>query len=293
MRLVLPLIALAFLLAGCDETTAPRDLRPPAAPRGFQSITGDHEVLLDWLPNTEADLAGYRVYIADCASGTSCPYTLVGTTARTTFVVGNLANGVTKYFAIAAFDHSGNESALTYADVFDTPRPAGSLGLLSEQVNPARSGWDLSAFAVVPASSPNVDLIFSDDSTTYEMYAPYTDTDIQDAGFATSLDAVDFAPTGGWSLTGAVELVPGHCYVVWTRDDHYAKFRVTGLSTGQLSLDWAYQTATGNRELKAKRPPADGDRVRRDRRWRPGDGARPAPHPVGRRPRIADIMGPA
>jgi hypothetical protein len=265
MRLVLPLIALAVMLSGCDETTAPRDVRPPAAPRGFQSITGDRQVLLQWLPNTEADLAGYRVYAADCASGTGCPYSLIGATEGTSYVVRGLANGVTKYFAIAAYDASGNESDLTYADVFDTPRPEGSLRLQSVQINPARSGWDLSAFAVVPSSSPNVDLVFSDDSTTYEMVAPFTDTDIQDAGFATSLDAVDFAPTDGWSLTGTVELVPGHCYVVWTRDDHYAKFRVTGLSTGQLALDWAYQIDTGNRELKAKRPPADGDRVRRDR----------------------------
>jgi hypothetical protein len=82
----------------------------------------------------------------------------------------------------------------------------------------------------------------------------FVPNDIQDAGYASSLDAVDFSPVGqtaGWSPTGTVELIPGHCYIVWTWDDHYAKFRVTGLSATTVSLDWAYQTATGNPELHA------------------------------------------
>ncbi len=265
MRRLLPFLALAALLAGCDDSSSPRDVTPPAAPRGFASVTGDHSVLLYWLANTEADVVGYHLYTADCASGGGCPYTLIGTTSGTTYTVTNLTNGVTKYYAVAAFDRAGNESAPSKEDVFDTPRPAGSLSLQSLQANPARSGWDLSAFAVVPSTSPNVDLIFSDDGTTYEIYAPFTDTDIQDAGFASTLDVVDFAPNGGWSLTGTVELVPGHCYVVWTRENTFAKFRVTSLSAGQVALDWAYQTSVGNPELKAQRPPTDGERVRRDR----------------------------
>jgi len=70
------------------------------------------------------------------------------------------------------------------------------------------------------------------------------------------LDAIDIAPTQGWSPTGAVELLVGHCYVVWTRDDHYAKFRVTqitppGPSTpARVQFDWAYQVDPGNVELR-------------------------------------------
>jgi hypothetical protein len=48
-------------------------------------------------------------------------------------------------------------------------------------------------------------------------------------------------------------LIPGHCYLVWTRDNHYAKFRVTGLSPTVVSFDWAYQTDPGNPELHARR----------------------------------------
>lgn len=264
MRFVLPILALAVLLGGCDDdTTAPRDVHPPAAPRGFYSVTGDHQVRLSWLANTEGDVAGYRVYMADCPSGSSCPYTRIGSTAGTTFTVDGLSNGVTRYFAIAAYDYAGNESDLTYADVPDTPRPAGAFTLTSTQSNASQSGWDFSAFTRVSSGSPNVDIVFSDDGATYEMIAPFTDTDIQDAGWATSLDAVDFAPNSGWSPTGRVELIQGHCYVVWTRDNNYAKFRVTGVGPGLVTADWAYQTDTGNPELGARRPVSEEGRVRR------------------------------
>lgn len=266
MRRLLGLLTLALLLAGCDDdTVSPRDVTAPAAPRGLVSVTGDQSVRLSWLANTESDVVGYRVYIADCASGGSCPYTRLGSTYGTSYTVTGLVNGQTRYYAISAYDAAGNESALTYEDVFDTPRPAGSLALRSIQANSARAGWDLSAYSVVAASDPLVDLVFSDNGTVFQMYAPYTDTDIQDAGWASSLDAVDFAPAAGWSPTGTVELVPGHCYVVWTRDSNFAKFRVTSLSAGNLGVDWAYQTDPDNPELKAQRPASDGERIPRVR----------------------------
>ena len=38
-----------LLIAGCDDTSSPRDTTPPAAPRGFYSVTGDGSVTLHWL----------------------------------------------------------------------------------------------------------------------------------------------------------------------------------------------------------------------------------------------------
>src|SRR2546428_5859681 len=148
------LAAAAILLAGCDEQTAPRDVVPPAAPRGLYSVTGDGAARLSWLANTEGDVAGYRIYMAPCASGASCPYDRVGTTTGTSFVV-PLANGLTRYFAVAAYDRAGNESELSKQDVFDTPRPAGTGPALSTYTAaPATSGYDFSAFAVVPCDRP-------------------------------------------------------------------------------------------------------------------------------------------
>jgi len=263
MRTTLLCLAGALLIAGCnDNMTGTRDTTP-AAPRGVASVTGDHEAILSWLSNTERDVVGYRVYVADCAD---CEYHLVGQTTTTSYIVSGLQNGVTRYFAVSAYDHGGNESDLSYETIFDTPRPEGTgLTLASVDADSMRAGYDFSDNAIVPYSSQNADVVFGASNGQLVLLAPFTDTDIQDAGYATTLDAVDFAPQNGWSPTGTVELILGHCYIVRTPDaqgEHYAKLRVTALSSTQVVLDWAYQVAPGNRELH-QQPSTRPARVRR------------------------------
>src|SRR5262245_6199385 len=121
-------IAMALTLAGCreDRVTAVRDVTPPAAPRGLYSVTGDGRVKLYWLANTESDVAGYKIYVADCAGGSGCPYLYVSSTTATAVTVGPLANGVTRFFGVTAYDRAGNESELSGEPeneyTFDTPR---------------------------------------------------------------------------------------------------------------------------------------------------------------------------
>jgi hypothetical protein len=258
-----------LMLPGCYDSNevvvAPHDVTPPAAPRGLYSVTGDGRVTLHWLGNTESDVAGYHVYQSPCSSGPDCPYDRTGTTSGTSFSVGPLPNGVTRFFAVSAFDLDGNESDLSYEDIYDTPRPAGFGATLSDfRAEPGASGWDFSAFVVRPFDDPRTDVYFSAGPTLQEMLVPDpAGTGIQDMGFASSLDAVDFAPGAGWSPYGGVELIVGHNYVVKTRDNHYAKFRVVGLGS-QLVFDWAYQVDAGNRELRAR--PASTAEIGRDLR---------------------------
>ncbi len=180
-----------------------------------------------------------------------------------------LANGVTRYFAVSAYDRAGNESKLSQEDVFDTPRPAGTGLVLNDNVAaPATSGYDFSAFSVVAWDNPNVDIYFSYGGTAYQMIAPFTDTDIQDAGYTQSLDDVDYAPLSGWSNDGKVELIEGHSYIVRTTNSietHYAKFRVVALSPSpaRVMVDWAYQIDPDNRELGAHPARREGARVKR------------------------------
>ena len=265
-------MAAAVLIAGCDdEQTAPRDVSPPAPPRGVYSVTGDNQVTVYWLGNTEGDLAGYKVYAGPCASGPGCPYDLVGVTGGTSLRVGGLANGTTRYFAVAAYDRAGNESVLSREDVFDTPRPAGfGLALASYTASPATSGYDFSAYTVLPYDHQNADMFLGYNGSVYQMFAAFDDVLIQDAGYTRSLDEVDFAPTAGWSRDGTVELIEGHSYVVWmTLDNHFAKFRVISLAPAppRAVIDWAYQTAPGNRELTAQPAAIEGGRVRRPVVW--------------------------
>jgi hypothetical protein len=246
----------AASLSGCvDDTTSPGDRTPPAAPRGLYSVTGDHSVTLHWLYNTEGDVQGYRAYVATCADP-SCSYTRVGTiTYADSIVITGLSNGITRYFAIDAIDNSGNRSALSYETIYDTPRPAGTNAVIANlRMGSAGAGWDFSAGTAVSSNSLNADIAYSDTLGMKLMYATDLSTDIQDMGYASSLDAIDVAPPAGWSPTGSVEVIPGHCYVVWTRDNNFAKFRVTSVSGHVAAIfDWAYQTDTGNIELKARR----------------------------------------
>ena len=280
-RLLLPLMMLGVLLAGCNETTTTTaPIVPPAAPRGLFSVTGDGEVTLVWLANTEADVASYRIYEGPCG-GVDCEYTRIAAipvpagAEYVQYVVSGLTNGRTRFYAVAAVNRAGAESDLSYDNVFDTPRPAGTgLALNNFMVYGTNVGYDFSAFARTNATDPPTDIFygFYEDTTGFihqQIFVPDYSTDIQDAGYVGSLDAVDFAPdsTSGWSPSGAVEAVVGHAYVVWTRDNHFAKFRVTGVGPTQVTLDWAYQIAVGNRELKARPATTEGASQRRSIAW--------------------------
>ena len=282
-RTIHGLLLAALLLPGCQDEhpfVSPADVTPPAPPRGVYSVTGDGRVTLHWLAGTEGDLAGYYVYKAPCLNGADCRYDPIGITKGTVFVVDHLVNGVTEYYAVTAFDQAGNESDLSLEDVGDTPRPAGvGAALRAVQDVPASSGWDFSAHRVRPWNDPLTDMYFSADGSIDVMFtADPVAVGIQDVGFAPTLDALDFAPPAGWSPTGSVELIVGHNYVVWTADDHFAKFRVTGLGA-QLLFDWAYQIDPGNGQLRARpvAPAASGGvQPGPASRVSPGQGLTPA-----------------
>jgi hypothetical protein len=245
-------VLLAIGLTSChDNTTAPV-VAAPAAPRGLYSITGDRIVTLRWLANTEPRITGYRVYQSD--SATSRPYVRVGATAETFFIVTGLQNGTRRFFAVSAVDAGGNESALSYETVYDTPRPQGTGAVMANALRANATGWDFSAMRALPWNNTNVDYLYSRTKSGFaEIYAAHDSSDIQDVGYHETLDAVDFAPAAGWSPTASVEAIPGHCYVVWTREDCYGKFRITSADSVSVVFDWAYQTDPANGELHARR----------------------------------------
>ena len=60
--------------------------------------------------NTESDLAGYRIYVGTRSGsyGLAGPFEV---TSGTSFTIPNLPVGTTYFFAVSAFDKTGNESA--------------------------------------------------------------------------------------------------------------------------------------------------------------------------------------
>ena len=67
-------------------------------------------VIVQWLPNSEQDLAGYKVYygIASRSYSSSIPAGL-----STQYSISNLQPGYEYFFAVTAYDTAGNESPLS------------------------------------------------------------------------------------------------------------------------------------------------------------------------------------
>jgi hypothetical protein len=246
------LILGGILFTGCIRIIEP-DRIPPSAPTGLRTSTGDNFIELAWDPSPETDVAGYNVFVSARYDGR---YELVGSTPTTYFMDAGAHNGNTYYYAVTAYDYDGNESGLSRDVAYDVPRPEGYDVILQDyRVSPNSSGYDFDQYAVLPYDAQTTDMYFENFNGDYYMDV-YTDTDIQDLGYMKSLLDVTVAPSSGWSPTHDVRLYAGHTYVVWTHDDHYAKFRVTSISPSRVVFDWAYQLQESNPMLK--RPPSKG-----------------------------------
>lgn len=241
-----------LLLTGCNQMMDSRDVNPPSPPANLWTSTGDNFIELFWDANRERDVAGYNVFVSSSYNGR---YELIGSTRSPSFVDDGARNGNIYYYAVTAYDYDGNESELSRDVAYDIPRPEGYDVLVNDYRQiPARAGYDFSSYAIVPFNDRDADMYF--EHFNGELYMNVsTDTDIQDMGYTNSLLDVRTAPASGWSPTKDVRLRVGHTYVVWTWDDHYAKFRVTALSTTRVVFDWAYQLQRSNPMLK--RPPVD------------------------------------
>jgi hypothetical protein len=83
------------------------DNLPPAAPEPFTGQYSAGSTYLHWDPNTEADLAGYRLYRGASAGFVPGPGNLVGALPDTGYVD---PAGVPSYYKLTAVDSHGNES---------------------------------------------------------------------------------------------------------------------------------------------------------------------------------------
>jgi hypothetical protein len=200
-----------------------------------------------WDENGERDLAGYNVWASDRYDGR---YEMIGSTDRAYFCDYDVRNGELYYYAVTAYDFDGNESDLSRDVAYDIPRPEGYDVVLNDAwVSPDYSGYDFSAYDVVAFDDQGSDMYFENYNGDLSMVVR-EDTDIRDMGPTSSLLDISTAPADGWSSTHDVRLSVGHTYVVWTWDDHYAKFRVTALSPGRVVFDWAYQVRPSSPLLK-------------------------------------------
>ena len=71
------------------------------------AVTTTSTATLSWAPNTDSDLAGYKVYMGTSSGRYGTP---VDVGNVTTYTAGNLTAGTTYYFSVTAYDQSKNAS---------------------------------------------------------------------------------------------------------------------------------------------------------------------------------------
>ncbi|MCA1799855.1 MAG: fibronectin type III domain-containing protein [Actinobacteria bacterium] len=120
-------------LISSDSVAA--DTTPPAVPTGLSVSGGLRTIIASWTPNTEDDLAGYRVYASTSASvaqnAGNLKFDGLGTSTSW-----SANDDETWYVIVVAYDVPGNtstasteESATTIASVTDTTPPSNVAGL--------------------------------------------------------------------------------------------------------------------------------------------------------------------
>ena len=255
--IVLPiLLILAIALSGCSDDEILIINEIPAAPQGVFSITGDNAVYIFWNAPYEADLDEFFVYRSFEPVNN---FVVIGTVIADDnpnldlvlhqYTDNTAVNGQTYYYAVASVDFAGQVSELSAEDVFDTPRPEGTIIIPEISTDPTIAGLDLSTQSRVSWNDPNADIYLDTVAGIFYINATDTLTDLQDMGYTESFDDIGYAPTTGWSENGWAEVIPGHTYVIWTRDLHYAKIRASTIGSDFVDFQWAYQLDQDNPEL--------------------------------------------
>jgi hypothetical protein len=241
-----------FLLQSCSINDPNHhnsyDSTPPAPPTGIQVINGDNRVDLSWLNNHESDVAGYNIYYSTSYAG---KYYLLGSSANNYYIDDGASNGILNYYAVTAYDQSGNESDLSKDVAYATPRPEGlNQAIFDYRQFPNLAGYSFSTYSVVAYNDSLTDFFFENYNGKFYLDV-YDDTFILDAGPTNDISDVAFVPASGWSPTDDTTAIIGHTYIILTWDNHYAKIRVKNIINNErIIFDWAYQLVPGNTQLK-------------------------------------------
>lgn len=102
--------------SGTTQSPSSSSSSPPAtAPSAPSSgaLPGAGSATLSWTLNSETDLAGYKIYIGTSPGSYTYPGSPMVIGRIDSYAITGLPIGQTYYFAISAFDDSGNESGLS------------------------------------------------------------------------------------------------------------------------------------------------------------------------------------
>ena len=243
-------------------------------PTWLTSISLNGAVHLEWSDTAyllePSAFQHYRVYstgydLDSNLCGTD--WSLEGTTVSSSFLVGNLTNGVPRCYAVSAIAIEGYESLWSPLRN-DTPRPdAYNLVLKALDADAATAGFRFWLDAngdhavnpgelgvVMSGTSPSADFQVVRNAGVFSLQPVRTGTTAQVYGAVPvdGLTSIDYAPAGGYAAA-AVQAKPGWGYVFqMSGGDAYYRYgalRVAAVGTDYVIVDWAYQTDPGNPEL--------------------------------------------
>lgn len=288
-------IAALLLVGGCETEDCINciELPPPVVPTGVHSISGDFLVTVQWNDisyhpydgNYNANIESYYIYSRFYQDGDEYNYP-----NREFFLIGEVAwnenfdpisglhwfydtdveNGERYEYALAAVNSAGAESALSYELVTDAPLYHSLAPVRLHDANgssPHLSAFDFSLMDYGHDASHAGFL--ADIEIQFDGAVPYVHTtrsavSLQDFGVFLDgegdviFEGVSWAPADGYSLTGVLELIEGHIYVVditeYPYGTHYAKFAVKEVGPGYVEIIWAYQIIAGLPELSVPHP---------------------------------------
>ena len=272
---------LLLLVAACSsDRTGPGEA--PDVPAELFTTTLDGAVAVTWSDNSytadPANFQNYRVFSTtyDLDNDVCGSWRLEGTTVAPEFIVGALANGDPRCFAVSAVSVSGAESERSPVRS-DTPRPdARNVVIYPIQDRADSSGfrfWDDDGDGLAedgeigrvrPGAATDVDFFVDRDASGSLFFNPVrggTGVELYDEIPVEDLTSVDEAPCIAGAtpgdcasyLTSPIEASPGFGYVFETDGGdgfiRYGAVRVTHVGPTFLILDWAFQTDRGNPEL--------------------------------------------
>jgi hypothetical protein len=99
-------------IAGKHTRIYARDLFPPATPAGLQAVADPEARAIDlsWRPDTELDLAGYRVYRREAGTSAQPVELSAAVEAAPSFRDAGAKPGHTYWYSVSGVDKDGNES---------------------------------------------------------------------------------------------------------------------------------------------------------------------------------------
>ncbi len=255
------------------SATRSADTVAPVPPTNLVASGQPGGIVLSWDVNTEADLAGYRVYRSDAAGGT---YILINSGAYITgsaYTDSTTQPTVTWYYKVSAVDTAGNESG--QSTMSSAARPAGapatpaSLSANADSPTQITLSWALSA----NASSYRVERMGPGESAFTEIKVGVSVTSYVDTGvtagnsYTYRVRAENSGGLSGYSATASattpqqpasnfasqdINATPAGSTTVLNPNDYDITAGGAAIYGTTDSFRYVYQQVTGNFDVKGQ-----------------------------------------